>query len=285
MQSASVSLRVTGRGGRRVCIHLFSCTERSLFSVEAELARTAADHRLYGRAVYHRRLSGSALDRNEQGIVGILVKVDAAGAVRDCVIERSSGSAALDAQTCRLVWLRAKFKPAEDATGRAVPGEIHSKINWHIAPTPPGPSEAWERRWIVSSSNGQPSCRVEVSGALKSGDGEYCPPDAERLATQLAGHPSARFVLFRQFTVGAPPKPREMASDDRSVGRQVAQLDVDLAGNLASCRIVETAGQMLSNPVGLCPSVGTTYTPLRDATGRAVPFTAYYAITAYLHGN
>jgi len=62
------------------------------------------------------------------GRVEVHMTVDPGGRVSRCVIARSSGSAELDALTCRLVSQRYRFDPARDARGQAVPdlvGESH----------------------------------------------------------------------------------------------------------------------------------------------------------------
>ena len=69
---------------------------------------------------------------DEQGTVDVLVKVDQTGRVADCTVEASSGSAALDVQTCRLFWLRAKFAPARDKAGKAVVSAYNRKITWRL---------------------------------------------------------------------------------------------------------------------------------------------------------
>src|SRR4051794_29076574 len=73
-----------------------------------------------------------ALARNQQGNVGIRIRVDETGAVRDCVVQESSGYASLDVQTCRLVWMRAKFRPARDTSGKPIAANTYAKIGWRI---------------------------------------------------------------------------------------------------------------------------------------------------------
>lgn len=63
-----------------------------------------------------------AIRKNEEGTVGVEITVDERGGVADCVVYQSSGSAALDTQTCRLMWLRARFVPAR------TPGESGSGV-------------------------------------------------------------------------------------------------------------------------------------------------------------
>jgi protein TonB len=62
------------------------------------------------------------------GRVEVHMTVEPSGRVSRCTVARSSGSAELDATTCRLVRLRYLFDPARDARGRAVRdlvGESH----------------------------------------------------------------------------------------------------------------------------------------------------------------
>jgi len=71
-----------------------------------------------------------ALRRHEQGRVGFTLDVDATGRVAACRITESSGSATLDAATCRIARERARFTPALDRRGRPVPDRTASHVNW-----------------------------------------------------------------------------------------------------------------------------------------------------------
>jgi protein TonB len=62
--------------------------------------------------------------------------VDATGRVTHCHIARSSGNAAFDAITCRLVEQRFRFAPARDARGRPVPGIAEGEHEWTGHPPP-----------------------------------------------------------------------------------------------------------------------------------------------------
>jgi DNA-binding CsgD family transcriptional regulator len=53
--------------------------------------------------------------------------------VTKCEITSSSGHAALDAATCRVLISKARFMGALDAAGRHVPGEFSGRIDW-VAP-------------------------------------------------------------------------------------------------------------------------------------------------------
>jgi TonB family protein len=73
-----------------------------------------------------------ALAQTTQGGSGYRLKVNAAGRVEQCDIERSSGSAALDEATCRVVTTRARFKPALNAAGQPVASSFTGTIQWMV---------------------------------------------------------------------------------------------------------------------------------------------------------
>jgi protein TonB len=79
----------------------------------------------------------AALRAGEQGAVGFALDVGPDGRVTACTITASSGSADLDSTTCRLIWSRARFTPALDAGGAAVPDKVRGRINWVLPPPPP----------------------------------------------------------------------------------------------------------------------------------------------------
>lgn len=75
---------------------------------------------------------GEARERREQGTTRTRVTVDVRGRATGCTVLRSSGSAALDETTCRLVLKRFRFAPARDAGGQPTPGEIDYDQEWSI---------------------------------------------------------------------------------------------------------------------------------------------------------
>jgi protein TonB len=86
----------------------------------------------------------SALRAAEQGVVVFGLAVAPDGRVADCTIRASSGSAALDAITCRIFRTRARFTPARDARGAPTWDTFESRITWQIRgplpePAPPPP--------------------------------------------------------------------------------------------------------------------------------------------------
>lgn len=72
----------------------------------------------------------AAMEAGESGTVSVSYVVWTDGSVRDCEIERSSGSRILDETTCRLIEQRFRFFPSRDARGRPVPAVILENHTW-----------------------------------------------------------------------------------------------------------------------------------------------------------
>lgn len=73
-----------------------------------------------------------ALAQRKQGITDFRLRISATGRVEDCRVERSSGSAALDEATCRVITRRARFRPGINAAGRPVPSIYTGMIHWTL---------------------------------------------------------------------------------------------------------------------------------------------------------
>ena len=67
------------------------------------------------------------------GTTRVLLEVAPMGRVTACRVLDSSGTAALDAATCRLLSSRSRFRPAMDNTGAPVTANFETSITW----TPP----------------------------------------------------------------------------------------------------------------------------------------------------
>lgn len=82
---------------------------------------------------YPRELSDAGIS----GTVGVRYRVGIDGRARECLVTRSSGSAALDAHTCTLIERRFRFRPSRDADGRPVPSIIVENHSWIMPPPQP----------------------------------------------------------------------------------------------------------------------------------------------------
>jgi periplasmic protein TonB len=73
-----------------------------------------------------------ALRAEAQGVTSVRLIIGPDGRVSDCVVTASSGTAALDAATCRILHTRARYFPARDATGTATSGGDEGRIRWTL---------------------------------------------------------------------------------------------------------------------------------------------------------
>ncbi len=80
----------------------------------------------------------AALRLGAEGAVSYRIDVDAAGRPVGCQITQSAGPA-LDQPTCELLMRRSHFKPAADASGRAIAGSYTGRIRWTLPPRPAAP--------------------------------------------------------------------------------------------------------------------------------------------------
>ncbi|MBB3911794.1 energy transducer TonB [Sphingomonas desiccabilis] len=91
----------------------------------ARLLRGAIRDSDYPRAARRGRVEGS---------VTVRFTVDPAGRATGCAVTRSSGSAELDATTCRLIEARYRYAPARDAAGRPVVELRGWRQDWWLEP-------------------------------------------------------------------------------------------------------------------------------------------------------
>jgi periplasmic protein TonB len=76
-------------------------------------------------------------DANRAGATGSVTAhfdVGADGRVSGCVVARSSGNAALDRATCRLIEQRFRYQPARNPAGDAVPSVAGWRQDWWLEP-------------------------------------------------------------------------------------------------------------------------------------------------------
>lgn len=88
-------------------------------------------------------LSGTIRDRDYPksasrartgGDVEVRFTIQPTGRVTGCRVSRSSGDAALDATTCRLIEERFRFKPATDGAGVAIASQYGWRQSWWLEP-------------------------------------------------------------------------------------------------------------------------------------------------------
>jgi TonB family protein len=73
-----------------------------------------------------------ALKAREQGKVGFRLVIDPDGTLGSCEVTETSGSKALDNETCELILRYARLKPVRNPDGRAVRAVQNGYINWKL---------------------------------------------------------------------------------------------------------------------------------------------------------
>lgn len=82
----------------------------------------------------------AAAEAGASGVVSVRYAVEVDGRVSGCRVTRSSGNAALDATTCRLITERFRYRPSLDARGRPVRVTIVVDHEWALEAVPAEPS-------------------------------------------------------------------------------------------------------------------------------------------------
>lgn len=75
---------------------------------------------------------GIAALKGQAGSVSLVILVDEKGKVADCTVIETSGVAALDAQSCSVISVGAKYKPAIGLDGKSAKSAVFQTINWRL---------------------------------------------------------------------------------------------------------------------------------------------------------
>jgi TonB family protein len=73
-----------------------------------------------------------SIKRGDGGTVTIALLVDESGKVADCSVIQTSGVAVLDAQTCAVMNVRAKFTPGVGENGKPKKIAFVQRITWRV---------------------------------------------------------------------------------------------------------------------------------------------------------
>lgn len=190
-----------------------------------------------------------ALIREEQGTVTFVVEVDAEGRPGDCVTSDDSGSDALEAATCSLIRERARFKPARDAKGRAVPSRYTSRIAWKL---PDGPAKFAAGMTItkveLAPSGAILGCTTETEGdelALMMAYKCEWLQDGRLPGLGAEEQPAPRFVrLVTSLSLAGQPFAIDKSSEWGSrVARTGATFEIDADGSIKNCHPIGPSGE------------------------------------------
>jgi TonB family protein len=194
----------------------------------------------------------NALARGAQGTAGFRLWIGTDGAVTGCTINHSSGDAALDAATCAILLGRARYEPARDAAGRAVPGKDYGRVTWRLPPPLPGMPFALRRTVSRLSADGAGalSCAVTSNGVAEP---DTAPSRCGALAYSGADYWLRRAPAPTEVTMVSVAGPMDAGADtagadEAGYGALQYELVVDLTigqnGRVAGCRLVRRNAPM-----------------------------------------
>lgn len=75
---------------------------------------------------------GLAIRQEQSGLVEFALLIDETGKVADCTLIKTSGVAALDAQSCAVIKRRGAFLPALGLDGKPVKAATTHRIGWEF---------------------------------------------------------------------------------------------------------------------------------------------------------
>lgn len=187
-----------------------------------------------------------ALRRGEHGTVAARMKIDASGAVIDCTIARSSGSALLDATTCAVIRARAHYSQLTDADGRAPLRYDGVRIKWVIPSDGRLPViDGYARYTFDLAANGALSnCVPEFNG--KPWEATYCDATVENFqkfdssARELFASEGRKLAFLDGYVVGRDADGSLLTSFARGghVHGLTTSLTIDQRGVVIRCETI-----------------------------------------------
>lgn len=215
----------------------------------------------------------SAIRAGDQGVVSFQLDVDGTGAVANCTVTVSSGSALLDEQTCALLQSRARFHPARDGKGTAIPASFASRFRWELPEPAPEALASWagRLRFVVGDDGTVMSCTPLLLGTTSdvAADCEQGVP-TDMLSEFRAGASGPVTILIdvehRVEGMALPDLPTPEAGLHLAGLAEIA-FEVDVEGKVQNCRVVRAIGHL---PPGACEVPGQYELPPAGTASRKV---------------
>lgn len=212
-----------------------------------------------------------AIRNNEQGTVFVALNVGIDGRVGACTVLESSGSAVLDAATCRILMRRARFRPAHDGRGRAVPDIYRQRVRWQLPVDLLPTSDRFDRTTVRLGATGTViGCTSEDTNRPPSEDPiEECNSSqdvVDALAEMIPGIRAGKYkaiIMERRLYFPATGYPQWQAATMGTdlMGDDRGRMEIGPDGKLAKCEPLGHVGPGMTIP--LCTGALTdAYEPL-----------------------
>lgn len=216
--------------------------------------------------VSDRDYPAEAIRREAQGVTHFRLVIDERGIVESCTVTESSNVPQLDAATCSIMSIRARFEPARDAAGHAVRDTIESRIRW-VLPDERPPTLPFEPTRYVSSIHataaGETRCSTNagwdpdnsvLSGdcGLFSGSGAAAQMRAARSETTLT-------AIVSLVPQGTPPPSGGPADYGTTLVEADVVVEIAANGSIGACRVVRYQTFVAPQAVPLQPDMCRAY--------------------------
>lgn len=202
-----------------------------------------------------------AIRLGQEGTTAFRLDVGPNGRVTGCTVTASSGSAVLDATTCRLMRSRPRFTPATDERGQPTTNSVNARIRWTLPPRPV--PDLLLARFVIGPDGAPRLCRMEVQHGTVRETREAPACDNPALpAAMIAGlkAQSGRDETrvrheSRLVRDAAAPLPDLAGADGREVLRVVTRFVVEPDGRVSNCQMLDFRSVIGSQPQP-CRSIG-----------------------------
>jgi TonB family protein len=127
---ARFTLRTSGMPAALAALEACEKDLARRWGVDLDRQATAPEPIAPGNWITNDDYPSAALRAGESGTTLFRLSVSAEGKPTGCTVLESSGSTVLDLQTCAVAGRRARFKPATDKAGAAIPGIFAANFIW-----------------------------------------------------------------------------------------------------------------------------------------------------------
>jgi TonB family protein len=199
-----------------------------------------------------------AVITRKEGVTNFELAIDENGLPTDCKITKSSGTPSLDDRTCTIMLSRARFRPAHNKQGTAIPTVFRQSLRWNL----PGKKQdqivdrSFDAKAMIAPTGEVLTCTMTGAGAAKAGAaaaGSGCGPfgDKEFLRSIVgADYAKTRAANVRlTISFAAPPPFDRKPNFQKELAK--ATIEVSPAGDMASCASISRL-VMLDRSVDLC---------------------------------
>jgi TonB family protein len=191
----------------------------------------------------------SAIRARQQGTVSYQVEIDPTGAARGCRVTGSSGSAALDEVTCRIIKERARFEPARDLSGDRVASTWASQMRWALPNamlTRPEGGLGFNLFTLELAPDG----RVLSCSEATEDDAVDCGLNTEPqpwIAPLASKYRTLRLQIGMEMLPSGPPPPGP--DWGKLIARRLSVMTFPTEGRyMSACRVTASEGEPLFSP-------------------------------------